>query len=83
MTLTDSEVKIMNILFKLYRHILFRRRLQRDINNKTFFANFCLEYFCFLGQEDTTCYMKLPVTPGHEFSGRVVELGEGAKEHHR
>ena len=27
--------------------------------------------------------MKLPVTPGHEFSGRVQELGEGAKDHHK
>ena len=26
--------------------------------------------------------MKLPVTPGHEFSGRVVELGEDAQKHH-
>ena len=30
-----------------------------------------------------TCYMKLPVIPGHEFSGRVTELGEGAKDHHK
>lgn len=30
-----------------------------------------------------TCYMKLPVIPGHEFSGRVTELGEGAKNHHK
>ena len=30
-----------------------------------------------------TCYMKLPVIPGHEFSGRVTELGEGAKGHHK
>ena len=37
----------------------------------------------FLGMEESTCYMKLPVTPGHEFSGRVVELGEGAKDHHK
>jgi len=29
------------------------------------------------------CYMKLPVTPGHEFSGRVVGLGPGAKDHHQ
>ena len=27
--------------------------------------------------------MKLPVIPGHEFSGRVTELGEGAKNHHK
>lgn len=28
-------------------------------------------------------YMKLPVTPGHEFSGFVVGLGPGAEEHHQ
>ena len=27
--------------------------------------------------------MRLPVTPGHEFSGRVKALGEGSKAHHR
>lgn len=26
--------------------------------------------------------MKLPVTPGHEFSGFVVGLGENAGKHH-
>ncbi len=27
-------------------------------------------------------WVKAPVVPGHEFYGRVVELGEGAAEHH-
>ena len=27
--------------------------------------------------------IRLPITPGHEFSGQVVKLGQGAGEHHR
>ena len=26
--------------------------------------------------------IKLPIIPGHEFSGKVVAMGEGAKDHH-
>jgi len=36
----------------------------------------------FWGKPGQEPYMKLPVTPGHEFSGRVVALGEGSKGHH-
>ena len=32
------------------------------------------------GDEKTEAWMKAPVTPGHEFFGTVVELGEGAGE---
>lgn len=35
------------------------------------------------GGDGSDCYMRLPVTPGHEFSGRVKALGEGSKAHHR
>jgi len=31
---------------------------------------------------DLPCYVEPPVIPGHEFSGRVVQLGEGAGELH-
>ena len=27
--------------------------------------------------------IRLPITPGHEFSGQVVKLGQGAGAHHR
>ena len=30
--------------------------------------------------DDVPCYVEPVVTPGHEFSGRVVGLGEGAAE---
>ena len=29
------------------------------------------------------CYMRLPVTPGHEFSGKVIKLGPDAEKHHK
>lgn len=32
------------------------------------------------GSEDIPPYIQVPVIPGHEFIGEVVELGEGAKE---
>ena len=48
------------------------------ISYKTFHF-FFHRFFVTKGQEP---YMKLPVTPGHEFSGRVVALGEGSKGHH-
>jgi len=31
---------------------------------------------------DVPCYVEPPVIPGHEFSGRVVKLGPGAKDLH-
>ena len=34
----------------------------------------------FWGGDDP--WLKAPVIPGHEFFGRVVEIGEGAAEHH-
>ena len=27
--------------------------------------------------------MRLPVTPGHEFSGKVIKLGPDAEKHHK
>lgn len=45
--------------------------------NKTFLSHF------FIGDgKDIPAYVEAPVTPGHEFSGRVVALGEGAGELH-
>jgi L-iditol 2-dehydrogenase len=35
---------------------------------------------CFSGAEMFKGYVKTPVTPGHEFFGTVVELGEGAAD---
>eukprot|EP00091_Calanus_sinicus_P005768 TRINITY_DN16275_c0_g1_i1.p2 TRINITY_DN16275_c0_g1~~TRINITY_DN16275_c0_g1_i1.p2 ORF type:complete len:102 (+),score=15.55 TRINITY_DN16275_c0_g1_i1:213-518(+) len=32
--------------------------------------------------EGVPCYVEPPVIAGHEFSGRVVKLGEGAAEKH-
>jgi threonine dehydrogenase-like Zn-dependent dehydrogenase len=34
------------------------------------------------GNEKMAAWMKAPVTPGHEFFGEVVEIGEGAAEKH-
>ena len=42
----------------------------------------CTYLLCIYILGHTEPYMKLPVTPGHEFSGRVVALGEGSKDHH-
>lgn len=36
----------------------------------------------FWGDANRPRYVEPPVTPGHEFVGRVVSLGEGAAEHH-
>jgi len=36
----------------------------------------------FWGDEHRTAYIKTPCIPGHEFSGQVVQLGEGAGEKH-
>ena len=32
--------------------------------------------------QDVPCYTEPPITVGHEFSGFVVALGAGAREHH-
>lgn len=37
----------------------------------------------FWGDEHRTPYVEVPVIPGHEFTGEVVGLGEGAAENHR
>lgn len=37
----------------------------------------------FWGDADRPAYVETPVTPGHEFVGVVVEMGEGAGEKHK